>query len=316
MTTMARRAFAAIAGASLVVGAISGCGDNRSSQTASPSQTVLRVASYDFSENQVLAEVYAQALRRSGLSVDVITGIGPREIVEPALEQGRVDFVVDYLGTALDFLAPGNPRTHDAPASVHAALSAELRPRGLVALDFASAQDQNGFVVTSQYARSHQISRLSDLGQLAAGMTFGGPPECPTRRYCLRGLADTYSLHFKAFREIPTRAATATALASGEIDIGLLETTDPRLAGGDLQLLVDDRSLQPKENVVALVRNSALQAPNNRLRAVTSQITSLLTTQALVELNRDVEMGGKTPAQAASDWLKSAILASANSTST
>jgi osmoprotectant transport system substrate-binding protein len=300
-----RRSFGAVAGAGMFVAALLGCTGNEpraGSQLPAP----LRIASYDFTENEVLAEIYGQALRRGGLAVEMTGGIGPREIVEPGLEQGQVDFVVDYLGTALDFLLPGDSRTHGAPESVYAALSSELRPRGITALDFADAQDQNGFAVTAQFARTREVSTLSDLGPLANGMVFGGPPECPARRYCLAGLVNRYNLRFKSIRNIPTRAATATALLSGEVDIGLLETTDPRLANGQFRLLADDRGLQPKENIVPLVRSSVLQAVDGRLRAIAGEVTRRLTTQTLIELNRAVEIGGRTPAQAASEWLATA----------
>ena len=100
-----------------------------------------------------------------------------------------------------------------------------LAARGLTALAYAPAEDANAFAVRTEFARRHQLSRLSDLRALAGRLNFGGPPECPTRRYCLQGLQATYRLRFAAFRPQPSRGATATALAAGEIDVGLLETT-------------------------------------------------------------------------------------------
>jgi osmoprotectant transport system substrate-binding protein len=277
-----------------------GCGKGAPKASAEPT---LRIASYDFAENQVLAEIYAQALRRNGVHVEVISGLGSREIVEPALEQGQVDFVVDYLGTALDFVSPGDTRTHSTSDVVYAALRDKLASRSINALPYAAAQDQNGFAVTKEMATAHGFNKLSDLQGAAEGLTFGGPPECPARRYCLAGLMSTYSLHFKAFRMVPTRAATATALLSGEIDVGLLETTDPRLAGGQLRLLVDDRGLQPRENVVPLVRADASREFGNPLTSAVQQVTAALTTEAVINLNRAVEINNLTPAQAAAAWL-------------
>src|SRR3954466_11737774 len=66
----------------------------------------IRFASYDFPENQILVEVYAEAARRAGLPVSVQHGIGTREVVSPALQQGVVDVVIDSLGTALRFARP------------------------------------------------------------------------------------------------------------------------------------------------------------------------------------------------------------------
>ncbi|MDQ1701633.1 MAG: osmoprotectant transport system substrate-binding protein [Frankiaceae bacterium] len=258
----------------------------------------------------MLAEVYAQALRHSGVPVEVIQGLGTREIVEPALEQGQVDLVIDYLGTVLDFLSPGDTRTHGDSAVVFAALRTTLAGRPITALPYAQAQDQNGFAVTAAFAEAHSLSALSDIRELAPTMRFGGPPECSTRRHCLAGLEAKYGLHFSAFVPISTRAATAAALQAGEIQIGLLETTDPRLASGDLVLLRDDRGLQPQENIVPIVRREVLDREGGGLAATVALVSSRLTRAALFDLNRAVEIDRATPAAAAGRWLAATELSS------
>jgi osmoprotectant transport system substrate-binding protein len=278
---------------------LTGC--SGSTPETSQAQRPVRIASYDFVENQILAELYGQALRRAGIPVRMETGLGTREVVEPALEQGHVDFVVDYLGTALDFLVPGTKRNHGSPGSVHEELKKRFSDRGIAVLPFAPAADQNGFVVTKAFARVRSVARISDLVPMAGTLVFGGPPECPTRRYCLAGLKQVYGLDFQEFRPM-TRADTATALTIGEIDVGMLETTDPRLAGGQLVLLQDDRRLQPVENVVPLVRQDALRAHDDLEDAV-APVTAALTTEELVKLNHAVVVQRQTPAAAAAAWL-------------
>jgi osmoprotectant transport system substrate-binding protein len=99
-----------------------------------------------------------------------------------------------------------------------------------------------------------------------------------------------------------SRAATVEALVSGEIDVGLLETTDARLALAPVMLLADDRSLQPHENVVPMVRLTALSRWGTGLRTALDGVSARLTTADLVRLNRAVEIGRRTPAQAAAQW--------------
>jgi osmoprotectant transport system substrate-binding protein len=250
--------------------------------------------------------VYGQALRRAGLPVQMEVGLGTREIVEPALEQGQIDFVVDYLGTALDFLVPNTSQNHGPAESVHAALRQQLSSRGVAVLPFAAAEDKNGFAVTAAFARSRGVSRLSDLTPMSRSLVLGGPPECPARRYCAAGLKRVYGLEFRSFRAIPTRAGTATALTIGEIDVGMLETTDPRLAQGRLLLLQDDRGLQPRENVVPLVRQATLRAYGDRIEKAIAPVTAALTTDEMIKLNRAVEVERRTPAEAAAAWLQRA----------
>jgi osmoprotectant transport system substrate-binding protein len=269
--------------------------------TASTAGTI-RVASYDFSENQILAEVYAAAIRRAGLPVEVQSGVGPREVVGPALQQGVVDVVIDYLGTALSFADRGTAAGEESPADLHAGLAATLGPHGVTVLDAATAEDQNGFAVTSAFAARHGIERLSQLAPLAAGLTFGGPPECPQRPLCLPGLRDRYGLRFGSVRTMPSRAATVEALQSGQIDVGLLETTDARLGVAPVMLLLDDRALQPRENVVPLVRTTVLSRWGDRLQAALNSVSARLTTPELVRLNSSVEIDRLTAAQAAARW--------------
>ena len=284
----------------LVLVTLAGCGGQEPAPV--PDTAAVRFAAYDFSENQILVALYAEAARRAGLRVAVESGVATREVVEPALEQGVVDVVVDYLGTASQFLgrAPAGPG--ETPEQLHAGLTGVLAERGVTVLDAAPAEDQNGFAVTTAFAAAHGVGKLSDLAGLANPLVFGGPPECADRPLCIPGLRDVYGLHFAHVIPMPSRAATVEALTAGEIDVGLLETTDARVGSAPVLLLLDDRSLQPQENVVPLVRTSVLDREGDRLRAALDDTSARLTTQALVALNRAVELDGLTPAAAAARW--------------
>jgi osmoprotectant transport system substrate-binding protein len=267
-----------------------------------PAEGVVRVASYDFAENQTLAEVYAEGLRRAGFEVAVQHGIGTREVVFPALEQGVVDLVVDYLGTASEFLETGAGSTSHDPAVLRDGLAATLAPRGLTVLAAAAAEDQNGFVVLTDLAVRHGLTTLSQLAAMAPQLVFGGPPECTERRFCLPGLREVYGVEFAQVRSMPSRSATVEALVTGQIDVGMLETTDARLTDASLYLLRDDRSLQPRENVVPLVRTEVAEDGGERLRTALDTVSAQLTTIDLIGLNRSVAVDGHTPEEAAARW--------------
>ena len=287
----------------LLLALLSACtGDAGAPAPTTAAADALRMASYDFSENQVLVEVYAEAARRAGIPVAIAHGIGTREIVWPALEQGLVDAVVDYTGTALTFARPDTPPAKRTKEQARAALELTLAHRGIAVLGAAGAQDQNGFAVTRAFAAEHSVGALSDLAPLAGSLRFGGPPECPDRPFCLRGLEEVYGLHFGQVLSMPSRGATADALRTDQIDVGLLETTDPRLTVSDLVLLTDDRELQPHENVVPLVRTDALERWGDRLRTAFDDVSERLTTRDLAKLNRAVEVGNLSPADAAAGW--------------
>ena len=268
-----------------------------------PRRPVIQLASFDFPESEILGELYGQALRQHGFPVEQVVQLGSREVVGPALEQGKVDMAPEYLGSALNFLNDRDRIATADPALTHARLEQAFAPRGVSVLAYAPAQDRNGFVVTGDLARRHGLEKLSDLAPLAAQLSFGGPPECPQRPLCLKGLQDLYELRFARFEAMPSRAVTAGELDTGEIDVGMIETTDPHLIGTDLVQLEDDRRLQPAENVVPVLRREVLDAYGPSLVRLCNAVSAQLTTTELTRLNLQVA-DGQPAAEAASGWLR------------
>jgi osmoprotectant transport system substrate-binding protein len=268
-----------------------------------PRRPVIQLASFDFPESEILGELYGQALRQHGFPVEQVVQLGSREVVGPALEQGKVDMAPEYLGSALNFLNDRDRIATADPALTHARLEQAFAPRGVSVLAYAPAQDRNGFVVTGDLARRHGLEKLSDLAPLASQLSFGGPPECPQRPLCLKGLQDLYELRFARFEAMPSRAVTAGELDTGEIDVGMIETTDPHLIGTDLVQLEDDRRLQPAENVVPVLRREVLDAYGPALVRLCNAVSAQLTTAELTRLNLQVA-DGQPAAEAASGWLR------------
>jgi osmoprotectant transport system substrate-binding protein len=298
-----RRAGPAAALALVVVLVAGGCTSAAERRPLEdPRRPVITVTSFDFPESETLAELYGQAMRQQGYPVAVVARLGPRDIVQPALEQGRVDLVLGYLGSALNFLYDKRVATAD-PQATYARLTQALTSRGISVLPYAKAQDRNGFVVTGDLARRRQLQRISDLAPIARQLTFGGPPECPDRPLCLKGLQDVYGLQFARFEAMPSRTTTADALATGEIDLGMLETTDGNLADRDLVQLADDRRLQPAENIAPMMRTEIAAAYGPRLVRVLNNLTDQLNTRDLIQMNQRVELEGAKPAAVAADWL-------------
>ena len=244
----------------------------------------------------------AEAVKRAGLPVEVEHGIGVREVVAPALEQGVVDVVVEYLGTALVYARPAGSELPVAPEEMRELLDETMADRGIDVLDAARAEDQNGFAVTTAFASEHRTAKLSDLAPLAPELTLGGPAECEDRPLCLPGLRQVYGLTFGEFRTMDSRAATVEALIAGQIDVGLLETTDARLEVAPVTLLIDDQGLQPHENVVPMVRQEVVERWGERLTDALDETSSRLTTTGLIRLNQAVELDGRTPEEAAAEW--------------
>ncbi len=274
------------------------------SAIVAPADDAVVVASFNFPESVILAELYAQALEEVGVSVAREGEVGPRELMEPALEQGLVDLVPEYLGSALAYLDPSSAGVPLDAGTISRRLAEILDGRGVVVLGHAPAQNQNAIVVTSETAARYGLSKVSDLAPVAAELVFVGPPECRDRPFCLPGLRGTYGLEFKSFLSLDSGGRqTRAALSGGDADVGLLFVTDGHLADGDFVLLDDDRGLQPAENIVPLVRRSAVERWGDPLVQRLEAVSSALTTEALAEMNAEVATVGESPAEVAADWL-------------
>jgi osmoprotectant transport system substrate-binding protein len=284
---------------------VAGCDRDRPAPAAAedPRRPTIQLASFDFPESELLAQLYGQALAQHGFPVEQVVQLGAREVVAPALEQGKVDMVPEYLGSALNFLNVRDRVATADPALTHARLEQAFAPRGVSVLAYAPAQDRNGFVVTGDMARRRSLEKLSDLAPMASQLSFGGPPECAQRVLCLKGLEDVYKLRFKRFEAMPSRAVTAAALQTGEIDVGMIDTTDPNLANSDLIQLADDKRLQPADNVVPVVRRVVLDAYGPPLVRIVNAVSAQLTTPELAKLNLQVADGGSA-AEVAAGWLR------------
>jgi osmoprotectant transport system substrate-binding protein len=288
-----------------------GPGPGARAPAASHPGAVITVGSFDFPESVLLAHIYADALAAKGFPVRVLPDLGTRELVDPALMNGLIQVVPEYSGSALDFMSLGRrPATSDA-AATYRSLTRLAASRGLVAAPPAPAQDANAIVVTAATAARYHLRSIADLARQARDLVFGGPPECEERADCLLGLERTYGLRFKAFAATDAGGPlTLQALASGQIGVGLLFTTDPSIPARHLVILADSRALQPAENVTPLVRRATLDRYGPRLLAVLDAVSARLTTDTLRSLDARVELSGLNPRRVADSWLRAQALIS------
>lgn len=287
-----------VALAVLIIVLTVGCSD-QTADDGDGAPAALRVASFDFTESEVLAELYAQAAEAVGIPVVRLGPAGPREIVRPAMAAGHIDLVPEYAGTALLFSGASEtpPTVEEAVDRLNEALDAA----GLVALEPAAALDTNVFVVTERTAIRLGLTEISDL--VGSGLDrIGGPAECPDRPLCLIGLEETYGLTFEEFVVQPTLSFTEEALRRREIDVGVMFSTSPEAEAFDLVVLNDDRNLQPPDNVVPLVRRDALERWGAALAVTLNRLSAELETSDLQDLNRRVAEG-ESIADVVAEWL-------------
>jgi osmoprotectant transport system substrate-binding protein len=285
--------------------ATAACSDD-SDNAAKTSKTVV-IGSAPFSENVIVANMYAGALQNEGYQVVVRKGLGQREIYLPALEKGGkdngIDLVPEYVGTLLEFV---NKNAGEASGNLGDSVSklrARLDPMGLTVLDPSAAADQNAFAVTRATADRLKLRKLSDITPaVASTLTLGAGAECPTRPFCQPGLEKTYGLKFKTFRVLDSGGPkTMEALTNGDIDIGLVFSSDGGVAARDLVVLDDDKKLQTVDNIVPAIRKDIL---DDHIRDTLNKVSGAMNTADMIQLNKRADIEKADPEALAREWLQ------------
>lgn len=280
----------------LILGALAlvlgGCGGSKGEP--------ITIGSANFSENVLLAYVYADALEKGGYKTIVEPNVGSREALFPALEEGRIDMAPEYAGSLLNYLDPTST-AHETNA-VLKELRAALPP-GLTILKASTAQNKDVNVVTSQFAKEHGLKTVADLADVDVPLVFGAPPESEARRAGLLGLTDVYGLDIKGFETLDGGGPlTVAALKRGNVQVAQMYSTQPAIVENQLVILEDPLNMSTAENVVPLVREDILTP---ELEAVINKVTASLSTDILVRLNTMVEVDKRDPQKVAKEYVES-----------
>ncbi|MSQ24399.1 MAG: ABC transporter substrate-binding protein [Chloroflexi bacterium] len=275
-----------------------------SSAPSGPKPKVI-MGSANFGEQVVLGEIYAQALEANGYTVDRKLNLGSREIVAPALEKGEINVYPEYLATYLTFVTKDPNQASPDPKATAQKLADAVKGKGISVLDFAAAQDQNVFVVTKATADKYGLKNVSDLSKANGQLVLGGPPECPDRPFCGKGLKDKYGLTFKDFKALDVGGPiTIQSLEGNQIDVGLLFTTNPQIGIKGFVALNDDKGLQQADNIVPVVRTDLLNSAPADFKSTLNNVSSKLSTVELMNLNKALDIDKTDAKVAAAAWLK------------
>lgn len=258
------------------------------------------VGSADFTESQLIASIYSQALQAKGVEVKEQLNIGSREVYIAALKDGSIDLVPEYSGALLKYLDEKSTAT--TTEAVQAELATKL-PEGISMLQPSLAEDKDVIAVTKATADEYKLTTISDLAPYAPELVVGGPPEWKTRVQGMVGLRDVYGLNFKEFVALDAGGTlTMTALTNGQIQAGDLFSTDPGLKANNLVALEDDKSLFAAENVVPVIKTAK---QNDTVTQTLNDVSAKLTTQSLIDMNAEAATGTNL-SDIAKKWLAGA----------
>lgn len=294
-STRALGTVAALTGIAL----LAGCSADPLGGGESPASETIVVGSQDYYSNEIIAEIYAQALEDAGHDVQRDFRIGQREAYLSEIEAGRIDLFPEYTGPLLLAWEPdASPGTAD---EVFDALVAAA-PDGLRVLAQSDASDQDSYVVTRAFADKYDVRTIADLASVPVPITLGGNSEGEDRPIGPAGLKNTYGADV-AFTPIEDGGGplTVKALLDDQIQLAVIYTASPSMASADLVALEDPDGFMLASHVVPLASDRLDEAA----AAVIDKISASMSAADLVELNTESVETQAPAATIASDWLAS-----------
>lgn len=256
------------------------------------SETIV-VGSQAYYSNEIIAEIYAQALEDAGYSVDRQFNTGQRDAYMPDLESGAIDLFPEYTGNLLEYYDDSSDAT--SPEDVYAALQDAL-PEGLTALDYAQASDQDTYTVTKEFADANGLKTIADLANVDGDVTLGGAPELEQRPYGPTGAQEVYGLDL-AFSA--TGDTTFDALMAGQIQVADIYSADPKFQTEDIVALEDPKNLILASNVVPIASSDIADEIADVINAVSAE----LSVDDLVALGVQSTEDQMSPEEIATGWL-------------
>lgn len=260
------------------------------------------VGSAAFAENEIIAQIYAQALESRGVPVRFAGQIGQRDVYLTALEDGSLDLIPEYSGNLLQ--AFDGEVAENTPEAVASELDRVL-PENLSVLEAAPAENKDSYNVTAEFSAEFGVTSLEDLAGLAQGITLGGNPELAKRPYGPEGLSATYGVDPAAIRFTPLSDSggplTSGALLDGTVTVADIYSTTPSIAENNFVTLADPKNLILPQNVIPLL---SAKAATPEIAEAINAVSTALTTEDLIAMNTRNQGAEKaSPRTIAADWL-------------
>src|SRR6478609_7867158 len=268
----------------------------------------LTIGSKNFPEQEILGEIYTQALAAAGYKAKSDLSLGSETVALKAVKTGQISGYPEYASTALTSffgLEPEEVPTDATEAWEKA--NEEFEKEGLVAFEPTPFESANAVGTLKKTAEKYGLEDVSDLEGVSEKLSLYGSPECRERIDCLAGLEKLYGLHFKSFTPVDI-SLRYTVLEKGQADLSILFTTDPQLSAekNKFVILEDDKHVFPAGNVIFVTKKSTAEKAGPDYEKTIVQVQKGLTLEVMQELDARVELEKQSPAKAAAAYLKEA----------
>lgn len=260
------------------------------------------VASKNFTEQTILAELVAQQIERStNLTVDRRFYLGGTFVCHHAIVSGEVDVYVEYTGTALTAILEQPPR-HDRE-TVYQTVKQEYADRfGLVWSKPLGFNNTFAILVRGADARRLGLQRISEVAAYTPDWRAGFGYEFMEREDGFPGLAATYGLEFAEPPRTMDLGLTYRALADGQVDLIAGNSTDGLIEALDLVQLQDDKSYFPPYEAAPVIRRTVLKR-HPQVGAALDELAGQISDEAMRRLNHLVDVEHRDMPLVVEEWL-------------
>lgn len=266
----------------------------------------IRIGAKDFTENLILAEIYALALEDAGYEVDRVFNIAS-SVVHTSIVNDEIDLYPEYTGTGL--LSVLQLPLETDPQKVYDTVKEEyLEQFDLVWLDYAQANDGQGLVITTEASEQYGIKTISELPEHAAELRFASQGEFDEREDGIPGLEKVYGPFDWKSSKVYDNGLKYQVLSSGEADVAPAYTTEGQLVNEEFTLLEDDKYVWPPYNIAPVVRHNVLEA-NPDIADILNEIDAQIDTATITALNAKVDVDKEEYEEVAAEFYETVIKA-------
>jgi osmoprotectant transport system substrate-binding protein len=280
-------------------------GSGATSSTAASSSSAsgggsLTLGTKNFTEEFIVGQLYKQALTAKGCKVNYKENIGATEVVDKALTSGQIDAYPEYTGESVATVA-GINKNVTSPAEEYSLAKQFYAKRGQVMSQMTPFFDTDAIAVTKAYAAKYGLKTTADLKKVPH-FTLGARPEFLNREEGALGMKKVYGVKNFSFKSLAL-GLQYQALDSGAVQAIDVFTTDPQLASGKYVVLKDPKNIFGFQNIALVIDKNKVNACPSLLDTVNG-VNKLLTTPAIIAMNKAVAIDHQQAAAVASAFLK------------
>src|SRR5436190_13230142 len=275
------------------------------SSSGSGEKRPIVISSKNFTEEEILGQIYALALSAAGIPVKTNMNLGTSDIAQAVLVKGGaadgIDLYPEYTSTGLRDILKDDTQTD--PQKIYDAVKKGYEDKFKITwLDKSPMNDTQAMVTTKEVSDKLGIKSLDDLCAKADQVTVAAVAEFKDRPDALPLLQKTYGgCKFKEIKVFEPNLRYK-ALLDKQVDVAQAFSTDGEIAGNNLVLLADPKGYGLPYNVAPVVRDDVLAMYPN-IADLLNKISPKLTNEEISALNWKVAGQNGQPRDIAKAWL-------------